>query len=55
MNEATFGRPGARRGDRAYPQLRFVSLVENGTHVLFGTRVGFYATGENTHNHCRLN
>ena len=47
-NEAAFGRPGASRGDSAYPQLRFVSLVENGTHVLFGTRIGPYATGENT-------
>ena len=46
-NEAAFGRPGARRGCSAYPQIRFVSLVENGTHVLFGTRMGPYATGEN--------
>ena len=47
-NIEAFGRPGASRGDSAYPQLRFVSLVENGTHVLFGTRMGPYATGENT-------
>ena len=47
-NVCAFGRPGASRGDSAYPQLRFVSLVENGTHVLFGTRMGAYATGENT-------
>ena len=32
----------------AFPQLRFVSLVENGTHVLFGTQLGAYATGEIT-------
>ncbi len=38
MNE-TFGRPGASRGSSAYPQIRFVSLVENGTHVLFGSRM----------------
>ena len=31
-------------------QLRFVSLVESGTHVLFGTRIGPYAAGENTLN-----
>ena len=31
-----------------YPQIRFVSLVENGTHVLFGTEMGDYATGEIT-------
>ena len=47
-NEAAFGRPGASRGSSAYPQFRFVSLVESGTHVLFGTRVGTYATAENT-------
>src|SRR3954451_22746987 len=33
-NEAAFGRPGAGRGESAFPQLRFVALVENGTHVL---------------------
>ena len=47
-NMQAFGRPGASRGDSAYPQFRFVSLVESGTHVLFGTRMGPYATGENT-------
>jgi hypothetical protein len=45
-NEEAFGRPGASRGMSAYPQLRFVSLVENGTHVLFGTRMGAYGTDE---------
>jgi Insertion element 4 transposase N-terminal/Transposase DDE domain len=45
-NAAAFGRPGASRGQSAYPQIRFVSLVENGTHVLFGTRMAEYATGE---------
>lgn len=45
-NEATFGRPTASRGQSGFPQLRFVSLVENGTHVLFGAQVGSYATGE---------
>jgi hypothetical protein len=39
-NDRAFGRPGASRGKSAFPQLRFVSLVENGTHVLFGTRMG---------------
>ena len=46
VNEEAFGRPGASRGYSAYPQLRFVSLVENGTHVLFGTQMGDYGTGE---------
>jgi Insertion element 4 transposase N-terminal/Transposase DDE domain len=45
-NRAAFGRPGASRGRSAYPQIRFVSLVENGTHVLFGTAMGDYFTGE---------
>jgi hypothetical protein len=45
-NEEAFGRPGASRGHSAYPQLRFVSLVENGTHVLFGTQMGDYGTAE---------
>src|SRR3954447_13001389 len=39
-NEAAFGRPGAGRGGSAFPQVRFVALVENGTHVLFGARPG---------------
>ena len=47
-NRAAFGRPGASRGRSAYPQIRFVSLVENGTHILFGTEMGGYATGEIT-------
>jgi len=41
-NERAFGRPAASRGASAYPQLRLVSLVENGTHVLFGTQWGAY-------------
>ena len=47
-NDAAFGRPGVSRGESAFPQLRFVALVENGTHVLFGTQLGPYATGEIT-------
>jgi hypothetical protein len=45
-NDQAFGRPGASRGQSAYPQIRFVSLVENGTHVLFGSQMGGYGTGE---------
>lgn len=47
-NEEAFGRPAASRGSSAYPQIRFVSLVENGTHVLFGSKMEAYATGETT-------
>jgi len=45
-NDEAFGRPLAHRGKSAYPQIRFVSLVENGTHVLFGTQVGGAASTE---------
>ena len=47
-NERAFGRPGAARGKTAFPQIRFVSLVENGTHVLFGSRMSGYESGETT-------
>jgi hypothetical protein len=42
-----FGRPGASRGESAFPKLRLVSLVENGTHVLFGAAYGAYHVSEN--------
>jgi len=45
-NDEAFGRPVAQRGKSAFPQIRFVSLVENGTHVLFGTQMGGYGTSE---------
>jgi hypothetical protein len=47
-NETAFSRPSASRGSSAFPQVRFVSLVENGTHVLFGTRMAGVNTGEIT-------
>src|SRR3712207_2210222 len=45
-NRAAFGGPGVSRGQSAFPQLRFVARVENGTHVLFGARLGRFADGE---------
>jgi hypothetical protein len=48
VNDAAFGRPVAQRGKSAFPQIRFVSLVENGTHVLFGTQMAGYGTSEMT-------
>jgi hypothetical protein len=48
VNDAAFGRPGSSRGESAFPQIRFVSLVENGTHVLFGSQMAGYRTGETT-------
>jgi hypothetical protein len=47
-NAEAFGRPGSSRGRSGYPLLRFVSLLENGTHVLFGAALGAYRTGETT-------
>src|SRR3954453_16209673 len=63
-NAAAFGRPGGGRGEGAFPQVRFVALVrngtnalfaarlgargENGTHVVFGARLGGFADGETT-------
>jgi hypothetical protein len=46
-NVEAFGRPGSSRGTSAFPQIRFVSLVENGTHVLFGNQIADYHTSEN--------
>lgn len=45
-NEAAFGRPGANRGKSGFPQIRFVTLAETGTHVLFGARQGPYGRSE---------
>jgi Insertion element 4 transposase N-terminal/Transposase DDE domain len=47
-NDAAFGRPGAGHGEAAFPQIRFVSLVENGTHVLFGSQMSGCGTSEQT-------
>jgi hypothetical protein len=47
-NRVAFGRPEASRGESAFPQVRFVALVENGTHVLFGARLGGFVEGETT-------
>jgi hypothetical protein len=47
-NEEAFGRPGSSRGSSAFPKLRFVALLENGTHVLWAARMGRYATDELT-------
>ena len=44
--EAAFGRPGASQGESAFPQVRIVSLVENGSHVLFATQMAGCSTSE---------
>jgi Insertion element 4 transposase N-terminal/Transposase DDE domain len=47
-NDKAFGRPGASRGSAAYPKIRFVGLLESGTHVLWAARMDKYATDEIT-------
>jgi hypothetical protein len=47
-NEEAYGRPGASRGASAFPKIRFVGLLENGTHVLWGAQMAPYATDEIT-------
>jgi hypothetical protein len=47
-NEKAFGRPGASRGASAYPKIRFVGLLESGTHVLWAARMDKYKTDEIT-------
>ena len=47
-NEEAFGRPGASRGSSAFPKIRFVGLLENGTHVLWAAQMAPYATDEIT-------
>jgi len=45
-NAAHYGYAKTSRGQCAFPKLRFVSLVEAGTHVLFAARMGPYASSE---------
>jgi hypothetical protein len=47
-NDDAFGRPGASRGNSAYPKIRFVALLENGTHVLWAAHMDKYSTDELT-------
>ena len=47
-NDEAFGRPGTSRGNSAYPKIRFVALLENGTHVLCAARMSKYAVDELT-------
>ena len=47
-NDKAFGRPGSKRGSSAFPKLRFVALLESGTHVLWAAHLDQYATAELT-------
>lgn len=45
-NATAFGKPSGLRGPGGFPQVRFVSLVENGTHVLLASEMDGYKTSE---------
>jgi len=50
-NVRAFGRPASVRGVNttgAFPQLRLVGLLENGTHVIVQAGLGAYSTSERT-------
>jgi hypothetical protein len=47
-NDEAFGRPGTSRGSSAFPKIRFVALLENGTHVLWAAHMDPYAIDELT-------
>ena len=45
-NADHFGYPSSSRGDSAFPQMRFVAMVECGTHTVCHANEGTYATSE---------
>lgn len=45
-NAETYGRPSNHRGACAYPKIRFVTLLECGTHVLCSARMSGYKVSE---------
>lgn len=45
-NAETFGRSSNQHGDGAWPLARFVALVECGTHLIFGAKLGGYHDAE---------
>jgi len=45
-NEKALGRSESGRGSSAFPKIRFVALLESGTHVLCRARIGPYRTHE---------
>lgn len=48
LNSAEFGRSTNQNGDGAWPLARFVALVECGTHLIFGAKIGAYKDSEIT-------
>lgn len=47
-NAKAFGRPNGPRGSGAFPKIRFVGLLESGTHVLWAAQMSKFATTEIT-------
>jgi hypothetical protein len=47
-NAKHFGKPGASRGEAAFPQVRLVGLVETGAHAILAVAMAAYKTGEHT-------
>ncbi len=47
-NRSHFGKPGASRGESAFPQLRMVGLLETGSHGFFAFAHGPCKSGEQT-------
>ena len=45
-NQAGFGRAGSPRSPAAFPMLRFVALVETGTHLIFAAQMDRFSTHE---------
>jgi hypothetical protein len=45
-NAKAFGRPRGPRGSGAFPKIRFVGLLESGTHVLWAAQMSKFATAE---------
>ena len=45
-NRKGLGRPGASRGEAAFPSLRFSALVETGTHLIFAAEMDGVTTTE---------
>jgi len=45
-NQRVFGRPGASRGQSAFPQARVVALCEAGTHVMYKWRIKPFTCAE---------
>ena len=47
-NAERFGKPGASRGQTAFPQVRMVGLVETGAHAVLAVAMAPYKTSEHT-------